>query len=149
MHLDEVLAATRNSSPSQVYVARFLYELERGVAAMNAHLGASVSVAKCCEWGEHEKARQRTANHAQIGRAVTRDEAQLGSVLEHRLGQRTAISDRLARLEDAQSSLPNRTAGSDQPNPTPAESPTHPLPLSHYMRWHVRKPQQPRWLGVY
>ncbi|KAG2792381.1 hypothetical protein PC116_g28153 [Phytophthora cactorum] len=38
------------------------------------------------------------------------------------LGQLTAISDRLARLEDAQSALLNRTAGSDQPNPTPAES---------------------------
>ncbi|KAG2766479.1 hypothetical protein PC116_g13166 [Phytophthora cactorum] len=66
MYLDEVLPATRNSSPSQVHVARFLYELERGVAAMNACLGSSVSVANCCEWGEHKKARQRTANHAQV-----------------------------------------------------------------------------------
>ncbi|KAG2774386.1 hypothetical protein PC116_g28154 [Phytophthora cactorum] len=53
MPLDEVLAATQHSSPSQVHVARYLYELERRVAATNARLGSSVSVAKCCEWGEH------------------------------------------------------------------------------------------------
>ncbi|KAG3204247.1 hypothetical protein PC128_g2073 [Phytophthora cactorum] len=47
IHLNEVLKAIRSSNASQTHVSRYLYELERGLAATNARLGSSVSVATC------------------------------------------------------------------------------------------------------
>ncbi|KAG2918183.1 hypothetical protein PC114_g6908 [Phytophthora cactorum] len=47
IHLNEVLEAIRSSNASQTHVSRYLYELERGLAATNARLGSSVSVATC------------------------------------------------------------------------------------------------------
>ncbi|OWY99688.1 hypothetical protein PHMEG_00029274 [Phytophthora megakarya] len=56
IHLDEIPDNTRKSFSLPSHITRYLYVLERGVAATNARLGSSVSVFKCCEWGEQLKA---------------------------------------------------------------------------------------------
>jgi hypothetical protein len=127
IHVDDVLQATRAVTASQAHVARYRYELERGIAATNARLGSSLSVATCCEWGKHLKTRWATANHAHIGRSASENDTQLASVLEGILGQLTVISDRLARLEDVHAALQARAASANLPAATHAAPTTaHP-----------------------
>ncbi|KAK1928570.1 hypothetical protein P3T76_015934 [Phytophthora citrophthora] len=99
IHLEEVQTAAASSDGVTV-VHRYLYELQRGVAATNARLGSSISLNTCCKWGGHLKAHWQAVNHGQIGNAVAGGDTLLASTLENVLNQLVLVNEKLGRLED-------------------------------------------------